>query len=396
MDLIFVSYRRQDTQSATGRLCDKLQLHFGAAQVFHDIESIEAGADFATTITTKVSASAVVLVMIGPRWLDAVDGDGRPRLDDPGDYVRLEVATALQRRIPVIPVLVEGATMPPASALPDVMSQLAWHQGHEITEQRWQYDSDRLVDELEKYVAPDAALDEAAPGLGAALLRALINYPADFVQLLVRPRPQLLAQLKPPHVVARAVVFFVISHLIAAWLFVLEDIVASVPAFVLGGVPFGALHLLLLVIPLHVAARIVRVPSHAPSTTAVLAYMQSVFLVLVAAGVALMWTGLLLGDPDFGRGLREVVMEGLPIDAMMARMSDHVQAAVSAPFLAAYALTSVIWLYAAGWLLIASDVFSQMWRISRLRAAAILLVVALVLVLVSGLVTLAWLAGSGL
>lgn len=393
MSLIFVSYRRQDTQSATGRLCDKLQLHFDAAQVFHDIESIEAGADFAATITSKVSASAVVLVMIGPRWLDAVGGDGRPRLDDPGDYVRLEVATALQRRIPVIPVLVEGAAMPSASALPEVMRELARHQAHEITEQRWQYDSDRLVHELEKYVAPNAEPAEAAPALGTALLRSLINYPADFVQLLMSPRRQLLERLKGPQFVARAVVFFVISHLVAAWLLVLKELVASVPAFVLGGVPIGAAHLLLLAIPLHVAARIVRAPSHAPSTTAVVAYMLSVFSVLFAAGVALLWTGLTLGDPDFGPQLREVVMERLPIEALIVRMSAIMETAVSAPFLAAFALTNVIWLYSAGWLLVASDVFRQMWRISRVRATAILAAVALVLVLVSGLVALAWAIG---
>jgi hypothetical protein len=391
-----VSYRRQDTQSATGRLCDKLQLHFDAAQVFHDIESIEPGADFAATIAAKVSDSAVVLVMIGPRWLDAAGSDGRPRLEDPEDYVRLEVATALRRKIPVIPVLVEGAAMPSASALPDVMRALAQHQAHEISEQRWQYDSDQLVRELEKYVAREVEPAEAAASPGAALLRSLINYPVDFVQLLVRPRSQLLAQLKPPHVVARAVVFFVISHLIAAWLFVLEDLVESVPVFVLNGVPIGALHLLALVVPLHVAARIVRAPSHAPSTTAVLAYMQSVFLVLFAAGVALMWTGLTLGDPDFGRRLRDVVFEDLPLEARIAGMSAHVQTAVSGPFLAAYLLANVIWLFAAGWLLVASDVFSQMWRISRLRAAALLVVVALVLLLTSGLVALAWAIGSRL
>jgi high-affinity nickel permease len=90
----------------------------------------------------------------------------------------------------------------------------------------------------------------------------------------------------------------------------------------------------------------------------------------------------------------EVVKEGLPIEAMLSDMSAIMETAVSAPFLAAFALTNVIWLCSAGWLLVASDVFSQMWRISRVRAAAILAVVALVLVLVSGLVALAWAVGS--
>src|SRR4030095_8127041 len=80
VSLIFVSYRRQDTQSATGRLCDKLQTHFSVDQVFHDIESIEAGDSFPATIASKIAASSVVLVMIGRHWLDIAGKDGRSRL----------------------------------------------------------------------------------------------------------------------------------------------------------------------------------------------------------------------------------------------------------------------------------------------------------------------------
>jgi hypothetical protein len=392
--LIFVSYRRQDTQSATGRLCDKLQLHFDAAQVFHDIESIEPGADFAATIAAKVSSSTVVLVMIGPRWLESIGTDGRRRLEDPGDYVRLEVATALRRRIPVIPVLVEGATMPSASALPDVMRALAQHQAHEISEQRWQYDSDLLVQELEKFVAPDREGTEVAPTLGGALLRSVIGYPADFVRLLVRPRRQLLARLKPPDVVARAVVFFVMSHLVAAWLFVFEDLVASVPAFVLYGVPMGAFNLLLVVIPLHLAARIVRAPSHAPSTMVVVAYLSSVFTTLVAAGAAALWSGLELGAPSIGPAMREALYADLPLDVRIMRLSDVIQPAIGGPFFAGFALTILIWLYAAGWLAIASSAIRDMWRISGLRALAVLILFAMMMAFVVGFVAIAAWIGS--
>ncbi len=221
MALIFVSYRRHDTQSATGRLCDKLQAHFGADQVFHDIESIEPGDDFTAAITSRISASSVVLIMIGRHWLDAIGPDGRSRLFDPGDYLCLEIATAFEHKIPVIPILVEGAAMPSASALPAPIVALAARQAHEITEQRWQYDSDLLVRQLEVFVPPERkVLEEDTSTLRQTLLQAVAGWPSDFIQLLVHPRRQLAALLKHPNFVLRAAVFFAISHIAAAWLFV--------------------------------------------------------------------------------------------------------------------------------------------------------------------------------
>ena len=95
-----------------------------------------------------------------------------------------------------------------------------------------------------------------------------------------------------PNALTRSAVFFALSHIVAAWLFVQQDLVASVPAFVLTGVPEGAFILLLVMVPLHLAARLLRAPSHAPTTMMMLAYIQSVAMVLVAAGIALIWTGL--------------------------------------------------------------------------------------------------------
>jgi hypothetical protein len=394
MSLIFVSYRRQDTQSATGRLCDKLQQTFDAAQVFHDIESIDPGADFAATIAAKVSASAVVLVMIGPRWLEALGSDGRLRLHDPLDYVRLEVVTALRRQIPVIPVLVEGAKVPPASALPDDMAALVRHQAYEISEQRWQYDTDRLVQELTKYVAPVSGPVEVAPSTGAALLRSVVAYPADFFQLLLRPRQQLLAFLKPPDV-AGAIVFFVISNLIAAWLFVMEDLVESVPEFVLTGVPVAAFNLLAVVVPLHLAARIVGVRVQTLPTMVMAAYISSVFTVLVAAGVKSLWTGLILAAPDIGQALREAIYADPRLDVRIQRTSEVMQSAMGAQFFALFAPTNVIWLYSIGWLAVASSVIRDVWRVSGVRALAVAILVALMLALVVGFVgVVAWIGGS--
>ena len=390
MSLIFVSYRRQDTQSATGRLCDKLQAHFGAEQVFHDIESIEAGSDFAATIESKIAGSSVVLVMIGRHWAETTSDHEHARLFDPGDYVRLEITTALHRGIPVIPVLVEGAAMPRASALPNTIAGLSTRQAHEISEQRWQYDTDMLVKQLERYVpAEGSSTIQATSTLGRTLFHSVVGWPVDFAQLLVRPRRWLTALQAQPSALTRAAVFFALSHIVAAWLFVVPELVASVPMFVFQGVPIGASILLLVLIPLHLSARLVRVPSHAPSTMVVLAYIQSVAMVLVAAGIILIWTGFALADPEFGSKLRVAVGTNMPAEARMTGVTEVAESAMSGPFFAAFALANVIWLFTAGWLVVASQAFRDMWRISRLRSAAILTLVTLMLGVVGAFVTFA-------
>ena len=195
--------------------------------------------------------------------------------------------------------------------------------------------------------------------------------------------------LNQPNVVTRAAVFFALSHIVAGWLFVQQDLVASVPAFVLTGVPEGAFILMLVMVPLHLAARLLRAPSHAPTTMMMLAYVQSVAMVLVAGGCALIWTGLTLANPDIGPSMRSVVYTNLPIEVRMARFTEVIQPAVGGPFMAAVALASLIWLFTAGWLVVAIQAFRDMWRISRIRFAAILILVALVLSIASALVIFA-------
>src|SRR5437773_2664408 len=96
---IFISYRHEDSIAYAGRLYDRLIAHFGAEQVFMDIDTIEPGADFVEVIERTVGSCDVLLVIIGKRWLSATDEGGQPRLDSPEDFVRLEIATALERKI---------------------------------------------------------------------------------------------------------------------------------------------------------------------------------------------------------------------------------------------------------------------------------------------------------
>jgi TIR domain len=145
---IFISYRRDDTQGWVGRLAHALQESFPSAQVFYDIASIAPGEDFTAAIEEALYSSQTVLVLIGPRWLSAQTEEGRRRIDDP--LVRIEIAAALARPIPVVPLLFGETAMPPANLLPEALKPLALRQGHEISNKRWDYDCDELFQTLGK------------------------------------------------------------------------------------------------------------------------------------------------------------------------------------------------------------------------------------------------------
>ncbi len=115
---IFISYRRTDTRADAGRLYDRLANRFSGDHVFMDIDDIQPGQKFLTVLQDTLDICHVLLVLIGPKWLDARDAGGLVRLQDDQDFVRLEVQTALQRGIPVIPILVNRALMPTREDLP--------------------------------------------------------------------------------------------------------------------------------------------------------------------------------------------------------------------------------------------------------------------------------------
>ncbi len=150
MSGIFISYRRQDSQGSAGRLADTLKAQFAQNHIFRDIETIEPGVDFVEAIERALGSCVVLLAVIGPRWLSATDKLGRRRLDDPNDYTRIEIAAALQRKVRVIPVLVDGAAMPDAEDLPDDLKTLARRQASELSDKRWDFDVRQLVLTIEK------------------------------------------------------------------------------------------------------------------------------------------------------------------------------------------------------------------------------------------------------
>ena len=163
----FISYRRRDSRADAGRLYDRLSAHFGDAHVFMDIDDIEPGQDFVQVLEKTLDVCGVVIVVIGRSWL----GD----LEDPKDFVRLEIQRALDRNIRVIPVLVGGAAMPKWAELPSELAGLSHRQAFEITDQRFHADVDRLI----------SALEKEEPGFGKTRVSRVLRWSAAVMGVVV-------------------------------------------------------------------------------------------------------------------------------------------------------------------------------------------------------------------
>ena len=147
---IFISYRRDDTSAYSRLLYERLGQEFGQELVFMDVETIrEPGADFVDAINAGVEKCTVLLALIGKDWLSC-DSEGKRRLDDPEDFVRIEIASALKRDVLVIPVVVEAAKIPVADDLPEELKILARRQALKLSHEDWDYDIGKLIDALAK------------------------------------------------------------------------------------------------------------------------------------------------------------------------------------------------------------------------------------------------------
>ncbi len=145
---VFICYRREDTAGFAGRIYDRLKSSLGRESVFIDVDNIPAGRDFVEVLSERVGRCDALVALIGRNWLISADKDNQRRLDDPNDFVRIEIEAALERNVPVIPVLVDGATMPQANDLPDTLKKLARRQGIEISHNRFDSDAERLTEAL--------------------------------------------------------------------------------------------------------------------------------------------------------------------------------------------------------------------------------------------------------
>ena len=158
---ILVSYRREDSAPYTGRIADRLREHFGPQNVFVDIDTVKPGQDFVEVLEKSVASCDALIAVIGKTWTSKLDSDDGSRLQRNDDWVRMEVATALKRRIPVVPVLVGGAQMPKPHELPDDLLPLLRRQALEISDTRFHEDLNRLINALGQAIGDGTAVTPA-------------------------------------------------------------------------------------------------------------------------------------------------------------------------------------------------------------------------------------------
>ncbi len=149
---IFICYRRKTNAAVAGRLHDNLARHFGTDEVFLDVDTIQPGRDFVEELDERVSKCTILLVLIGPDWLSLENKDGQPRIFDPEDYVHIEVKGALKRGIQVVPILVDGATLPGADELPPDLEPLARRQAVQLPHDRFVAEVDTLASSLKEFL----------------------------------------------------------------------------------------------------------------------------------------------------------------------------------------------------------------------------------------------------
>jgi hypothetical protein len=145
---VFISYRREDSQGQARALFQDLVARLGRDAVFMDVDSIALGRDFRDVLQERLATCDLMLVLIGREWLVGKDSDGRRRLDNPGDFVRLEIAAALKRKIPTTPLLLQSTQMPTAEQLPEDIKDLAYRNGFELSHNRWESDVQELMKRL--------------------------------------------------------------------------------------------------------------------------------------------------------------------------------------------------------------------------------------------------------
>ena len=177
---IFLSYRRKDTASATGRLHDYLEREFGADMVFKDIHDIGLGTDFRKEIGKTLMNCKVVLVLIGDRYVSLTDKEGNIRIMNPKDYVNIEVSTALAFKDQklVIPILVNGARMPGRDQLPKNLEAITWQNSKKLSNDYWQTDIERLIKSIREYLRlPEVKERTTAPPVQKTVRKAVTPPP---------------------------------------------------------------------------------------------------------------------------------------------------------------------------------------------------------------------------
>jgi hypothetical protein len=171
MSKIVISYRRGDSDGISGRIRDRLMARFGRESVFMDIDSIPFGVNFQDHFTRALSGTNVLLVIIGARWLGLAKSKER-RIDDKKDFVRMEVEKAIELKVPILPVLVEGAEMPPPSRLPASLYELSFLNAAEVDSGRdFDHHIERLFRAIDGFLGASTKLRSRHNPIGIHQLR---------------------------------------------------------------------------------------------------------------------------------------------------------------------------------------------------------------------------------
>ncbi|HKA38360.1 MAG TPA: toll/interleukin-1 receptor domain-containing protein [Burkholderiales bacterium] len=148
MATVFISYRREETAGEARALFQALVARLGEASVFMDVDAIALGRDFRQVLQERLASCDLLLALVGRGWIEAKNASGKRRLEDPTDYVRLEIEAALKRNIPVTPVLLQGAQMPAEQQLPESMRDFVYRNGFELSHNRWESDVQEMLKRL--------------------------------------------------------------------------------------------------------------------------------------------------------------------------------------------------------------------------------------------------------
>ena len=204
---VFISYRRDDSAGYAGRLHDRLSAEFGRQQIVMDVDSFDLGVNFVTALREEVSKCDVLLAVIGPNWLNVRDEAGRRRLDNPNDFVRTEIATALQRNIRVIPILLDGTRPPQPDQLPQNLQELSLRNALDVRHTSFSSDVGKLVHALktrEEGLKREAEAEQQRPKLEQERIERQVDdmpfapAPDDMTEVPPIPTPRPMRQSPLP------------------------------------------------------------------------------------------------------------------------------------------------------------------------------------------------------
>jgi hypothetical protein len=388
MPEIFLSYRRADAAGTAGRLFDRLSQHFGAEQVFRDIDSIEAGDNFEQSIRDALRTASAVLVVIGPRWLDLRRDDGTRRVDDPLDYVRREIELALSSDTIVIPVLVENAVLPAAELLPASIRELTKRNAVELSHPRWENDVEDFIRRLEVRGIP--AAEPRGSGRtttqtathGRVVASALAGFIPHLFSLLYQPR-RFLSRCTQGRAadLTGAFVFFMAAAVLAIVILISAYTPGeSVVGFGFAVLAMGLLATVALSALLWVAWRLVGATRHYSRLLVVLLHQVAILHLIVFVMTWIVLFGLDLRSRDVVREMMDEAMKpGSSASAALEAIRYRLEPLVDASEVRiALGLGGLMLLAGVVWIVRSWGAYRDAFGLGRARSIAALVVSVLV------------------